>query len=141
MPSAWPRLTLTVAVGLAWTLAACSGEGDEDKAIGAAEGFFAALADVDPMAACELNIGADGRPLDEEHPDWEQCQAGFAMWADQAVMPAGGEIPVASFDTVEVTGDTAHISEHPPDEFQFIYTFDLKKVGDDWYIDGSWYLG
>ncbi|WP_129662587.1 hypothetical protein [Phytoactinopolyspora endophytica] len=118
-------------------LAACSS--DEDKAAGAAEDFFAALKEVDAEWACELNLGADGGPLSEEHDDWQSCLDGVDRWASNTVMPADGELPDVSFDSAEIDGDTARVSESPA-EYSFMYPFGLTKVDGDWYVDGTWYL-
>ncbi|NEE01410.1 hypothetical protein [Phytoactinopolyspora halotolerans] len=132
------RAVLAGIPALALTLAGCGGS-DEDRAAGTAEDFFAALAEVDAEKACELNLGSDGQPLSEEHADWQSCLTGVDTWAGNTVMPADGELPEVSFDSVEIDGDTARLADSPPSEFSFMHAIDLRKVDEDWYIDGSWY--
>jgi hypothetical protein len=134
-----PPAVVAGAVVVGLLLAGCGGGSDEDQAISTAEDFFGAFADVDAERVCELNLGADGEPLSEDHEDWQRCLDAVDTWANNTMMPADGELPEASFESVEINGDTARISESPPDEYSFIFAFDLEKIDGDWYIDGSWY--
>lgn len=137
-PRPYPSALLAAAVTTALALSGCSS--DEDDAISTAEDFFGALADVDAEKACKLNLGADGEALSEEHADWDSCLNGVDTWASNTVMPAGGELPTVSFDTVEIDGDTARVSESAPAEFGFVHPFGLEKFDGHWYVDGQWYL-
>jgi hypothetical protein len=121
-------------------LAGCGETSDEDQAISAAENFFAALADVDAAQACELNLGDDGQPLDEEHSDWQACLTAVDTWANSVAIPVGEELPEVTFESAEIDGETAHIPGSVPAEYGFVHAFDLRKVEGDWYVDGAWYL-
>ncbi|NED94107.1 hypothetical protein G1H11_02155 [Phytoactinopolyspora alkaliphila] len=134
------RLTrLGILTGLVAFFAAGCGS-DEDRAISAAEDFFGALADVDAARACELNLGSDGNPLDNDHVDWQACVTGVETWANSVAIPVDSELPTVSFESVEITGETAHVSETVPAEYGFAYAYDLRLVDGSWYVDGAWYL-
>ncbi|NDL55961.1 hypothetical protein [Phytoactinopolyspora mesophila] len=134
-----PHLAALAAVALIG-LASCSEGSDEDQAIGVAEDFFAALADVDAAEACELNLGDDGQPLDEDHHSWDVCLNAVETWANSVAIPVDEELPEVTFETAEIDGETAHIPDSAPAMYGFPYAFDLRNVDGDWYINGDWYL-
>ncbi|WP_166350278.1 hypothetical protein [Phytoactinopolyspora limicola] len=140
MPRARHLTTIAIAAA-ALTMSGCGGGSDEDRAVSAAEDFFAALAEVDAESACELNLGGDDHPLDDDHPDWDTCLTAVDTWANSVAIPVDEELPEVTFDSAEVdtSTDTASVDGDVPAMYGFPYSFDLRKVDGDWYIDGDWY--